>query len=169
MWLAVVCALSVSASASCWATAAALRFDPLQNFWLLCNLRAATLGIIIAGLAIHLDWIIANREEHPAYAALIPVGQVMLVLFGFQLITTEINDLFRWLAAVHPGIDPGIDGWETANGSMKFKMFGDGQDELELWDGTRVRCTRTGCSGTCTVTGGPTRAYSDDFVNASCP
>jgi alpha-glucosidase (family GH31 glycosyl hydrolase) len=55
-----------------------------------------------------------------------------------------------------------LNGWDDANSSIKLLFFGNGEDELTLWDGTRFSCDAG--EKYCEVSGAPVqRAYSYEF------
>ncbi|MFO8056488.1 MAG: glycoside hydrolase family 31 protein [bacterium] len=58
-----------------------------------------------------------------------------------------------------------LQGFTDANRSLEVAFYGNGADELKLWDNTRISCTRKpGKKGSCKVTDAPVkRTYSFDF------
>jgi alpha-glucosidase (family GH31 glycosyl hydrolase) len=58
--------------------------------------------------------------------------------------------------------DPDLAGFADANSSMTIDFFGEGRDELSLWDGTTIACDAS--ERTCEVTGAPLdRTYTFRF------
>jgi len=58
--------------------------------------------------------------------------------------------------------DPDLAGFTDANSSMRVDFFGDGRDELSLWDGTTIACDAS--TQTCEVTKAPLdRTYAFRF------
>lgn len=58
-----------------------------------------------------------------------------------------------------------LNGWDDANRSIQVLFFGEGEDDLTIWDGTRFHCRRApGEPGGCQVMASPvTRTYSFEF------
>jgi alpha-glucosidase len=114
------------------------------------------------------SWWTGEPFEGPGtYTLDAPIGELPFFLLQGKVLPLFDAHIDTLVSEV--GIDPALDGWETANGSMKLVMFGDGDDSLVLWDGTKVACTKVGGQGTCEVTGGPPRTYCTDFSEPRCP
>ena len=107
-------------------------------------------------------WWSGERYEGPGtHTVAAPLGEV-----PFFVKTGTILPLFNAEIDTLVEVDrPDIAGWETANASMEIRFYGTGSDELTLWDGTRIACTRSeGGTGTCTVSDAPVeREYTYDF------
>ena len=58
--------------------------------------------------------------------------------------------------------NPALKGWDDANRSMLVRFFGEGRDELTIWDGTRFDCSSL--TRKCEVADAPVkRVYSFEF------
>jgi uncharacterized membrane protein len=86
--------LAVLSLAACLAAAAGAAYQPIERFHLLVNVRAGALLLVIAGLAIHVRWLMRQRAMPMALLA----SQLGGALLGFELVTAETNDYFRQLA-----------------------------------------------------------------------
>jgi hypothetical protein len=62
--------------------------------------------------------------------------------------------------------NPDIKDFEEVNQSVEILFYGYGEDELQLWDGTVISCSRKlGQAGTYTVKNGGSRSYSCVFAD----
>lgn len=85
-----------------------------------------------------------------------PIGEIplfvkdgtLLPLFDGPIDTLAVED------------DPELRGWTDLNESMTLRYYGNGSDQLTLWDGTRIDYRRDyGAAGDLSIDDGPSRSY----------
>lgn len=87
--------LAVTALAVGLGAGSGLSYDPIEQFTPVFNDRALALGLLIAGLIAHLIWLRRDRGPYPWLGAAANGYRAVILLLGFELVTSEIHDYFR--------------------------------------------------------------------------
>ena len=100
----LACGLASATAAVVVGATIGAAFQPARDFVLVLNWRFAVFALLIVSLALTVRWL-PEDIGHPGLRRLSRGMQVLAVWLGFELLTVEINDVFR-ARAVTNGVTP---------------------------------------------------------------
>ncbi|HCF99541.1 MAG TPA: hypothetical protein DEV93_03250, partial [Chloroflexi bacterium] len=87
--------LAVTAVAVGLGAGSAVSYQPIERFAPILNDRVFVLIVLMAGLAAHSWWLHRNRSFYPWIGTALSGYRIVLLLLGFELVTSEVHDYFR--------------------------------------------------------------------------